>query len=437
MANRLTESFGSGTDGANLTTSNTSATSVYPTSGTKPKVSTTWAADGTRSALISCSGTSQSLIWDITSSATLIVEGFINLESIGSTAYLANVLASGANEAQIRILSDRTVQIRGGTTGTTDKGTSTLALVLGTGYRWEWHINATTQTLYIYEGNSSTPYITLTGAANSYNGTAVNQVQVGNFATATVTYRLDAVIADTTTVRGPLASPPTVTLDGPATYDTATAQPINASISGNTGTTTWQYEIDASSPSTNLSQFGDDSGTGSDADTTINPDGDPGDYKYRLAVTDDSGTTRSAWRTDTVIGVPAADESSGVYAVHLDSGWTGSANLLDGDPATRVVSPTNPTSADLGLDLRNRVAPTGDLNIVLRSPVLVGTSGSVDASIYKHNRSTLVKKVPGTAFITGDLVTITFAHDDLATMGTDWATTDGWGGYLLLEATAS
>lgn len=67
--------------------------------------------------------------------------------------------------ADWRVAADRTVTLRNG--GTATGGSSTEALAVGTWYRSEWLVSSTGQELRIFEGESTTPFLTRTGALTS------------------------------------------------------------------------------------------------------------------------------------------------------------------------------------------------------------------------------------------------------------------------------
>ncbi len=78
------------------------------------------------------------------------------------TLYLTRqLIANTTNRGDWRINTNRTVSIRDGNTAV---ATSAQTLAVGTPYWSEWLVNGATQTLRIYEVDSKTPLISLTGA---------------------------------------------------------------------------------------------------------------------------------------------------------------------------------------------------------------------------------------------------------------------------------
>lgn len=408
MSNLLLEDFEDGTDGATVTTSNTDADFV---SG-GPVFTDDWAADGSLSMLVACSGTTKYARWPITSSATLIAEFFFSLVSIGTTGYLCNVLTSGSNKAQIRVLSDRTLQLRNGTVASSSVFTGT-ALTAGSDYRAEWHLAASTQTLYVYTPTGTTPVATVTA---DYTGGAVNQIQLGNIANATITYRVDSLNVDTNTVRGPLVTAPTVDAGDDVSTDVATKVSIDATITNGSGTQAWTR---VSGPTVSFS-------AASSVDTDVTNTGGAGTTVLQLTDGSGSDTVSITW-----LPLPL---TAGVQGIESAGDWTDTANLLDDDPDT-VATITNASSDALGLRMKNMAAPTGDITVRLRGVVQAGTH-SVDISLRKHDKTTVVKSVTGTT-VTDGTVEIPIDAADITSMGTDWSDDDGWGAYLVVTATGT
>lgn len=430
MANRLAESFGSGSNGAAVTTGNTSADFV---SGTAPTISTStftgWPVDGTRSMRVNPSGSNCYVYWNITAGSACWFEFYIRITSLpSSTFFLAAVTAAGGGDslAELRVLTDGRLQMRNNFLAV---WTSTTALATGTVYRIAWGpgITAGKQQCKIYLGNAASP-VESSGTSPNYTGGNFGRFHLGAFTATTVDLLLDRINGDSTTELGPVVSAPSVDAGADATIQDTHTAAIDATVSGTTGTPAYAWTV-LSGPSTSSGQFS----APTSVDTNFTPAGGPGTYVLRLAVTDDSGVTTD---TVTVTVTPLTEQFPLVAA--SGASWTnegGAPSVLvavtDDDNDTRLRSPANPSSAVAKLFFGGGLKPASGQ--AFQVPVrLVGPADSAFvAKLYQHNDSTLVHANSSVDIDTGDAVvgetdmydhTISFAAADWASMpDADWA----------------
>lgn len=421
-----------GTNGASATTGNTDFTGFNP-SGTVPAFSTGTKLTGTAS--LDCSTTGTYRYATYTSGATTSVRTVRWYFQFGANpsanAIVAAVQTSAVDRAQVRLLTDGTLQLRNVTTAV---WASSSALATGTWYRAEWLVDSggSGQRLYLYAGHS--PSALYDSGWQSYTAAVFNDSKFGNLSNTTLSgLFVDSVkITDTAALIGPALTPPTVDAGVAQTIQDYHAATIDATVSGNTGTTTYAWTV-VSGPSTAGSQFS----TTSAVDTVFTPAGGAGAYTLQLAVSDDSGTT-----TDTVtVTVTALQSSDGIASIISSTGWTASTGtvtdaLTDEDPGTYVTSSDNPSSLDLKYQMRGIIPPAGNYVHTLAGLGRSGGTGTVDVSLLDPtDGTTLIKKVSGTvAPATAADTAVTFlAADITALTDADWRA----GVVVLLEATAS
>jgi hypothetical protein len=158
--------FDDQTPGANVT-----LTAPWSSVGTLPTTVAAAADHGALGARWASTGTSGRLQYDTGSNQTVLVSScYFNVRTF-STAnqYISSVYSltsGGAIVADLRVNTSHTVTIRDSGTSV---ATSTATINSGFWYRTEWKLDsgANTQTLRFYEGESSTPLFTLTGAYTS------------------------------------------------------------------------------------------------------------------------------------------------------------------------------------------------------------------------------------------------------------------------------
>lgn len=377
--------------------------------------------------------------WNITATATVGGRFYYTSPSSlpGSSWIVLRLQGSSGTvlNARIDIGSSGDVRIRNGSAQ--QSASATGIITTSTTYRFEWTLTSTGSssgvfTVRVFPGDSGTYSAEVTATADF--GTNTDRVWFGNGNTSPqvgACFFDDFAVTNTASWIGPAVVPPTVSAGGDQTVQDYHAASIDATVTGNTGTTTYAWTV-ASGPSTSSGQF---SATNT-VDTTFTAAGGPGTYVLQLAVTDDSGTT-----TDTcVVTVTALQATDTVAAVTTATSWTASAGtvlacLSDGDPGTYITSSNNPSSLDLKVTMRGIVPPTGDLVVTLLGLVRSGGTGSVDVSLYKPDGSTLVKKISSVTAPTSATDTqVTFLAADISGV-----TSANWraGCVLLVEATAA
>lgn len=402
-----------------------------------PKISTAWAAAGTRSC--DCSTTSSGAPNVGVSEGNRTVGWEVAAFRLGGRPPSNQIIMQGMNGTtpftdvkwQLRVLTDGTVQFRDGFSA---KWSSTGTLPNATAdYRAAVLINGTTARVKVYDSaNSTTTLFDSGNLTSAYTGGAWDGVRYGQVSSMVWTLFVDEINrVATTTEPGPAVTPPTVNAGADQTIQDTHTATIDATVTGTSGTPSYAWSVLAG-PSTSSAQL---SAT-STVDTSFTAAGGAGTYTLQLAVTDDSGVT-----TDTVaITVTALQTSDGIAAVTLATGWTASAGtvedcLTDDDSATYVTSSNNPSSLDLEFPMRGVQPIAGDATVTLKDLQRSGGTGTVDVSLYKPDGSTLVKKITGVTVPTtmADTVVTFDAADLTGVSDANWKA----GMVVLVEATAS
>ena len=140
--------------------------SVY-VGATNPVAQAGAANHGARGAYIAPATGAVRLEWnEAQSSDTRVLSWYFRLLVDGAAnTYLGSMSDGATTRADWRINADRTVTLRNA--GTATGGNSPEALAMNTWYRAEWMTSTSGQELRIYAGESTTPYITRTGALTS------------------------------------------------------------------------------------------------------------------------------------------------------------------------------------------------------------------------------------------------------------------------------
>lgn len=157
-----TYNFEGQTDGANA-----AASSPWEIgTGTTPIVVENDAAvHGSVGGRISAAASYRAIAWvEAQTSAARVIDVYIVLKAISANASIIACHDGATQRGDVRITSSRTVQLRNGTSAV---ATSSEVLSLDTVYRFSWWFSSTGQELRVYEGESSTPLFTLTGAVTN------------------------------------------------------------------------------------------------------------------------------------------------------------------------------------------------------------------------------------------------------------------------------
>lgn len=417
----LTLAISSGSNGASITAGGNSTFAAV--SATAPKVSTDWAVVGTRS--MRCTTTTADTTYgrlDGASATTRYHGGPIRLRSkAGGTTILAQIEDNSINvKAQIQRLSDGTFRLRHVTTavpGTTSAYIPDATDAGETGEYWlAIQVTGASFRAFLYPLGSSTPI--WDSGNQTYSAGAFTRLRLGfisSVANSDVEFSAGWSADDSAPVAQPVTVP-TVDAGPDKAADVATKVSIDATITNGSGTQAWTR---ISGPAVTFS-------AASSVDTDVtNTSGVAGTTVCRL-------TDGSSFDEVSIVWSPLPT-TAGVAGIESAGSWTDTANLLDDDPDTGATI-TNASASPLGLRLKNRTTPTGAVNIKLRGVVQSG-SHTVDISLRKHNKSTVVKAVTGVTIVNG-VVTIPLTSGDISSMGSDWATQDGWGAYLVVTATA-
>lgn len=156
------------TEGATLAPS-----APWSTNGTAPTVRAASAANGAKGVNYASTATPGRVQYDFGSNQTsraVVAAMNFRIPTISTTAmYLSaiySLTSGGAEQADWRVNTNRTVSIRNGTTAV---ATSTIALLTNHWYHAEWKVEdaTNTQTLRIYEPGDTTAIFELTGAYSS------------------------------------------------------------------------------------------------------------------------------------------------------------------------------------------------------------------------------------------------------------------------------
>lgn len=132
------------------------------------------AAHGARGAYIApATGTARFNWYEAQTTATRVSSWYFRLLVDGAANTYLGALTDGSDSrASWRINADRTVTIRDGAVAT--GGASPQALAMNTWYRAEWRTSTTGQELRIFQGESTTPYITRLGALTNNQHTMIS-----------------------------------------------------------------------------------------------------------------------------------------------------------------------------------------------------------------------------------------------------------------------
>ena len=145
----------------------------WDVSGVAPTGAAAAAVHGARGARWSSTDAYGRILYDFGSNQAgpLVLSWYMQIRTFSSAnlyiAYVTDLLTGGTTQGDVRInATTNTISIRNGVTAV---ATSTATVSLDTIYRFEWRIDATanTQELRVYTGESTTPFITLTGAWSS------------------------------------------------------------------------------------------------------------------------------------------------------------------------------------------------------------------------------------------------------------------------------
>ena len=90
-----------------------------------------------------------------------VMDVYVTPRTIPAATYVLSCTDGATPRASARFNADGTVSIRNVSTAV---ATSALALTFGVTYRFAWRVATTGQELRVFEGESETPLITLTGA---------------------------------------------------------------------------------------------------------------------------------------------------------------------------------------------------------------------------------------------------------------------------------
>lgn len=140
---------------------------------TAPVAAAAAAVHGDRGAQIGGVTTAVRFEWrEAQSTDTRVISAYFRIVTAGGSAtYFGSLLDTTTNRGDWRINTDLTVTMRDSFTAT--GGTSPEALQVGVTYRYEWRTSTTGQELRIYEGESTTPYITRTGTLTNNQHTYI------------------------------------------------------------------------------------------------------------------------------------------------------------------------------------------------------------------------------------------------------------------------
>lgn len=407
-----------GSNGTTVTTGNSTCDAVVGS----PTVDTSWHAAGTRSFDCSVTTAAARNVRVVGASATTRYHAVALKVGAAPSAntVILQIENGGTNKAHIRHLTDGTIQYRDGSAPKTWTGAPSMV----SGEFWLClQLVGTTPSVSLYNLNTGALIASKTFAAGDYTGGAFTQARAGVITAAATNYdlKVDELIADSAAEPALPTVPPTVGAGSDVTADVATRVALDGTIANGSGTQTWSR---VSGPTVTIASAGS-------TDTTCINTGGAGVTVMQLA---DGAVTDTMSITWTALPTVAL-----VQAVVLGTGWTASAGTLldcltDGDDATYIQSSNNPSSLDLTVRLHNMVTPSGD--IAFRLGIDVTGTGTMDVSLYKHNGSTLVKKVSATALADGTVV-IPMVAADIAAMGTDWSHEDGYGAVALCEFTVA
>ena len=144
------------------------------TTSTAPEARVTAAMHGGRGALIPAADGPVIFNWNESGTTDTRVMSFYFRLLIdgGALTYVALLRDGSTNRADWRINADRTVTLRDAQVAT--GGTSPQALAMNTWYRAEWMTSSSGQELRIYQGESTTPYITRSGALTNNQHTRIS-----------------------------------------------------------------------------------------------------------------------------------------------------------------------------------------------------------------------------------------------------------------------
>ena len=125
---------------------------------------------GTLGARLASIDSFRHITYSHSASTPLLLDLYFIPRTIASMLYVMSLPDAATTRCDWRINTDRTVSIRDAFNAV---DTSTATLTLGTTYRAAWRLSSGGQELRIYEGEATSPIITLTGAINNYAHTAI------------------------------------------------------------------------------------------------------------------------------------------------------------------------------------------------------------------------------------------------------------------------
>lgn len=194
MAAIITEAFEGGTNGAAVTTGNTSigaigAGAAWTFTNASPVAPSTLACRATFSASTS------NARWTLPTSSTAYFDLFIRSSEVASARSVAWVASDLAARASVRILADGTVQIRN---GNVEVARTTATVAANAWFRVAWKlVNGTEQRLRLY---ATAPYTAVTEEiSGTFNTGSFDRFRIGADASLTGTTDWDSLISDDTT----------------------------------------------------------------------------------------------------------------------------------------------------------------------------------------------------------------------------------------------
>lgn len=424
-----------GTNGTAVTTGN-SGTAPNTAWGTVNKVtgagtpvinySTAQSAHGTSSLLIQGPTTTDvaQVITPTSSTANGALRFYLRLNSLPSLAQdIGTIRNSAAVMAKIQLTATNKLRIADAGATTHD---SVAALSAGTWYRVEVQLtpgaSITTGRIqhayYLLDNTSPIDTAWDSGTTLNLGTTNIDNYRFGKISNAAGT--LDAWFDDfawsntSTTLLGPVPSPPTAAFTSSSTALLASVDGTGSVANG--GATITGYDWD----------WGDATahGTGSTATHTY---ASANTYTVVLTVTDSNGLTGFVSHSVTV---SASSASASVASVSVSAGWTPSSGtvlsvLNDGDATTFNTSSAGPSNLEFTSVFTALIPPSvGDpLRVLVGIDRISSASGTFTASIIEGvtTRST----ISGTAIPAGvggsvaTITTLSFPYSEVSVI-TDW-----------------
>lgn len=419
----------SGSDGATITTSNSTFSAV---SGT-PEVDTGWAVAGSRSARFTTAtaGSETGRLQAAAPVSTAYMAGPIRLwaRPTGSNVVIVNLVDnSNVVCAQVQHLTNGTLRMRRAdqsAVGTVSAAMPVNGEAGATGEYWLEVQVVSAATMRARLRPLGSDEVLWDSGNLTYTGTAFQRISLGIGTSAVADISFDSWDTDDSSMPAQPVEAPTVDAGEDVSLKDGQSVTLDSTITGTTTSEVWSVD---DGPSLSDSQFS----STSDDDPTFTPDGGPGTYTLRRTANWSGGSVSATVRA---VVAPLTGEFT-VTSV-TGSGWTatGGADTLteavtDLDNATAARSPDSPSASVVRIYLDGGLKPAAGqawtLPVRLKGPA----DSAFVASLLRHNDSTVVHANSSVDIDSGDAVdgesdmydhVISFAAADWASMpDADW-----------------